>query len=59
MTPRTGRPLKADQPRNERLFIRLTTDELKLLKSLSEKLGKTQTDVIVEALVLYSETVNK
>lgn len=41
MSPRTGRPPKADKARNKSLNIRLTEDELARIEQCAEKLQKT------------------
>lgn len=38
MSPRTGRP-KSDNPKTERLFIRVTPDEKKEIQDFSAKSG--------------------
>ena len=40
---KTGRP-KTENPRNKRLEIRLTEDELQKINNCSKILGKTRTD---------------
>ena len=59
MSPK-GRPLKSESPRDQRVHIRLTTEELEKLQKLSSVLGLSYTDVLLMGLeVLYSEKVEK
>ncbi len=52
MSPRTGRPPKAESSRNVSLNIRLTAAEAKDLKDCAEKYGVSRTDVIMRGVRL-------
>ena len=47
MSPRTGRPPKAESSRNKSLNIRLTADELRRIEECSNVLGKSRTDTLM------------
>lgn len=56
MSPRTGRPVKDESEKKKvRLEIRLTDEEAILLSELSQKLGLSKTDTILQALILLAE----
>ena len=57
MSPRTGRP--TDNPRNQRLGIRMTQDELEKLEICCKKTGMSKTEVIGEGIQLVYEKVVK
>ena len=52
MSPRTGRPPKADKARNKSLNIRLTEDELARIEQCAEKKKKNRTDTIMYGIKL-------
>ena len=52
MSPRTGRPPKAEASRNVSLNIRLTEAEAKEIKECAEKLGVSRTDAIMQGVHL-------
>ena len=52
MSPRTGRPPKAEASRNVSLNIRLTEAEAKEIKECAEKLGVSRTDAIMQGIHL-------
>ena len=54
MSPRTGRP-KAENPKTERLFIRITPEEKKEIQEFSEKYGYS----LLELLRIGIETLKK
>lgn len=54
MSPRTGRP--TDNPRKERLEIRLSQSERESLERLAIKLGLSLTNTILKALELLNKT---
>ncbi len=45
LTPRTGRP-PVDNPKNERLFIRVTSSEKKEIQEFTKKSGLSLLDLI-------------
>ena len=53
MSPRTGRPTV--NPRTKTLQIRLTEDELNLIKNVAKHLGVTQTDAIMQGVKLLEK----
>ena len=56
MSPRTGRPVKDESSKKSvRLEIRLTDAEAVLLTELSQKLGLSKTDTILQALHILAE----
>lgn len=46
MSPRTGRPIVGEEPKNRRLALRTTETTMKKLRECSEKTGKTQTELL-------------
>lgn len=54
MSPRTGRP-KSDNPKTERLFIRVTPEDKKDIQEFSEKSGYG----LLEILKLGIETLKR
>lgn len=52
MSPRTGRPPKADLPRDKKLNIRLTEVELERIEKCAEVLQKSRTDTIMYGIAL-------
>lgn len=59
MSPRTGRPPKAESSRNVNLNIRLTVCEAQLIQDCADKLNTSRTDVIVQGVSLLMETMGK
>ena len=55
---KTGRP-KTENPRNKRLEIRLTEEELQKINNCSKILGKTRTDTILEGISKLEVELNK
>ena len=53
-----GRP-KTENPRNKRLEIRLTEEELEKINYCSKVLGKTKTDTILEGIKKLEVELNK
>lgn len=50
MSPRTGRP--TDNPKNQRLEIRLSESESERLKVISESMGTNKTNILMMGLQL-------
>jgi hypothetical protein len=50
MSPKTGRPPKAESSRKVNLNIRLTEVEAKEVKECAEKLGVSRTDAIMRGI---------
>ena len=57
MSPRTGRP--TSNKKTERLEIRLTPDEAKLLQTCSDELKITKTEVINRGIQLVKAELDK
>ena len=57
MSPRTGRP--TTNKKTERLEIRLSPDELKLIEECSEILKTSKTEVINKGVKLVKAEINK
>lgn len=55
MSPRTGRPPKAETSRNKSLNIRLTEGELAQIEKCAEKLQKSRTDTIMYGIKLIEK----
>lgn len=51
MSPRTGRP-KSDNPRDKKLNIRLTQEELNEIQECADSLDKSRTDTIMYGISL-------
>ncbi len=59
MSPRTGRP-KSDNPKSDRITIRLDTDTSKKLDTVAEANSETRVQTIRRGIEkLYSELENK
>ncbi len=50
-----GRP--TDNPRNLRLSLRMTADEMKDIDDLAKKLSMTKTNMVLKALALLREQI--
>ena len=59
MSPRTGRPLKGETRRDNRIAINLDEEELTILDECVEKTSSTRTDVIVRGIRLVKQEVDK
>lgn len=59
MTARMGRPPKQAESRNKSLNVRLTATELDKINNLAEKMEKSRTDTIMEAINLLEEGIKK
>ena len=60
MSPRTGRPITGEEPKNRRIALRATEKTVNRLQKCSEITGKTQT-VLLEEMVnhLYCKLTGK
>lgn len=58
MSPRTGRP-KSDNPKSDRLEIRMTKEESERLIKCSKELGISRTDVLMKGLSLVESELKK
>lgn len=52
-----GRP--TDNPRNLRLSLRMTADEMKEIDDLAKKLSMTKTNMVLKAVALLREQAEK
>lgn len=59
MSPRTGRPPLQDEPRKEKLNIRLTKKEKGDIEYCSEKLNLSRTDTIMKGIGLIKKELDK
>ena len=57
MCAKMGRP--TDDPKNERINVRVTKDDKKLLEECCKILGQTQHDVIMNGISLVYESIKK
>lgn len=48
MSPRTGRPIVGDEPKNKRISLRATETTVKKFQECSEITGKAKTDLLEE-----------
>lgn len=59
LSPRTGRPIVGDEPKNKRLALRVTETTAHKLKTCADVTGKTQTELLEEMVNrLYNEVVD-
>ena len=58
MSPRTGRP-KSDNPKSERIEIRMTKEELGRLNACAKQLEVSKTDVLMKGLALVEKEIEK
>ena len=52
-----GRPIKRDTNKTEKLNIRLTKEDKKLIQDCADKMNISKSDVIVKAIELLKKTV--
>ncbi|KXB58513.1 hypothetical protein [Lachnoanaerobaculum saburreum] len=52
-----GRP--TDNPRNLRLSLRMTADEMKEIDDLAKKLSMTKTNMVLKAVAILREQTEK
>ena len=55
MSPRTGRPPKGDDVRDQRLNIRISETESARIKKCADKLNASQMDTIMEGISLLED----
>ncbi len=48
MSPKTGRPIVGDEPKNKRISLRATETTVKKFDECSEITGKSKTDLLEE-----------
>lgn len=60
MSPRTGRPIIGDEPKNQQIALRVTATTKKKFQKCSEVTGKTQTNLLEEMVDnLYDRLIKK
>lgn len=60
VSPKTGRPIVGDLPKNRRISLRATETTAKKFQECSEILGRTQTDLLEEMVNnLHNELMKK
>jgi hypothetical protein fuD12_10862 len=58
MSPRTGRP-RSDNPRDQKLNLRLRQDELDLIQECAKKLSETRVNAIMKGIYLLKSMLDK
>lgn len=58
MSPRTGRP-KIENPKNARLEVRLTQEELQMLEECAKELGKNKSEVILKGIEIVHHLIER
>lgn len=53
-----GRPIKGDYPRNKRLSLRISEEEMKDIEYCSKKLKKTKIDTVMEGIYLLKDEID-
>ena len=48
MSPRTGRPIAGEEPKNKQIALRATETTIKKFQICSDLSGKTKTDLLAE-----------
>lgn len=60
MSPRTGRPIAGEEPKNKRISLRATKTTVKKFQECSDITNKTQTDLLEEMVDnLHNKLTNK
>lgn len=60
MSPRTGRPIVGNEPKNKQISLRATETTVKKFSECSKITGKTKTDLLEEMVDnLYNELTEK
>lgn len=58
MSPRTGRPLKGETKRDNRVAIKLDENEMRLLNECVDETHSTRTDVVVWGIKLVKKELD-
>jgi len=58
MSPRTGRPLKGQTKRNNRVAIKLDDAEIEMLESCVDETASTRTEIIVHGIELVRKELD-
>ena len=59
MSPRTGRPPKGPESRTEKINIRVSKAEIKIIQECSDRLNVTRTDDIMTGINLLKADLDK
>ncbi len=59
MSPRTGRPIKGDTPKDSRINIRLDSEEMALLDECAQRLKSTKTEVLMRGIQLVKKELDE
>lgn len=59
MSPRTGRPIVGEEPKNKRVSLRATETTVKKFKECSDITRKSQTDLLEEMVDDLHNRLNK
>ena len=59
MSPRTGRPIKGDTPKDSRINIRLDSEEMSLLDECAQRLKSTKTEVLMRGIQLVKKELDE
>lgn len=59
MATKMGRPLKTGRPRDKKLTLALSEDELNEINECAQILGKPRVDTIVKGVSLLRESLKK
>lgn len=59
MSPKVGRPIKGESPRDKSLQLRMSQKELDLLDECAKKLSISRTDVVNKGIRLVKDELDK
>ena len=59
MSPKMGRPIKGESPRDKSLQLRMSQKELDLLDECAKKLSISRTDVVNKGIRLVKDELDK
>lgn len=59
MSPRTGRPIKGDSPKNHTLHLRMNSEEMALLDECAQRLKSTKTEVLMRGIQLVKKELDE
>lgn len=59
MSPRTGRPIKGQQPRTEKINLRLSKAEVEKIQHCADELGVHRVDAIMMGIDLLRAKLEK
>lgn len=55
---RMGRPIKGKNPRNKRLSLRISEEEMREIEYCSKELNKTKIDTVMEGIYLLKKEID-